>query len=161
MIVFKKTLCTKWAARWVRPQAHSISNPWFGWSHYWYLIFDFGRWYVSLKMYVNIYVTSLIGQLRKMSWYGSKSFDWTLSVKVKTLSHVWLFVTHSLPGFSIHGILQARILEWVSISFSRGSSWPRDRTGVSCIGGRRFNLWATREALWVSLSVKDNLKPLL
>ena len=46
----------------------------------------------------------------------------------------------SPPGSSIHGILQARILEWVSISFSRGSSQPRDRTQVSRIGGRRFNL---------------------
>ena len=46
----------------------------------------------------------------------------------------------SLPGFSVHGILQARILEWVTISFSRGSSRPRDQTRVSCIGGRRFNL---------------------
>ena len=53
----------------------------------------------------------------------------------------------SLPGFSIHGILQARILEWVTISFSRGSSQPRDRTRVSHIGGRCFNLWATRELL--------------
>ena len=51
----------------------------------------------------------------------------------------------SLPAFSIHGILQARILEWVTISFCRGSSQPRDRTRVSHIGGRRFNLWATRE----------------
>ena len=48
---------------------------------------------------------------------------------------------------SVHGILQARILEWVAISFSRGSSPPRDRTQVSCIAGRRFNLGATREAL--------------
>ena len=47
----------------------------------------------------------------------------------------------SLPSFSIHGILQARILEWVTISFSRGSSWPRDGIQVSLIGGRRFNLW--------------------
>ena len=51
-----------------------------------------------------------------------------------------------LPGFSVHGFLQARILEWVTISFSRGSSLLRDRTRVSHIGGRRFNLWATREA---------------
>ena len=51
----------------------------------------------------------------------------------------------SLPGSSVHGILQARILEWVTISFSRGSSQPRDRTQVSCIGGRYFNLGATRE----------------
>ena len=52
----------------------------------------------------------------------------------------------SPPGSSIHGILQARILEWVTISFSRGSSRPRDQTQVSRIGGRRFNLWASREA---------------
>ena len=39
---------------------------------------------------------------------------------------------HSLPGSSVHGIPQARILEWVAISSSRGSSWPRDRTQVSC-----------------------------
>ena len=51
----------------------------------------------------------------------------------------------SLPGSSVHEILQARILKWVAISFSRGSSRPRDRTRVSCIGVRRFNLWATRE----------------
>ena len=47
---------------------------------------------------------------------------------------------------SVHGILQARILEWVAISFSRRSSCLRDRTQVSCIAGRHFNLWATREA---------------
>ena len=52
----------------------------------------------------------------------------------------------SPPGSSVHGILQARILEWVAIFFSRESSWPRDQTQVSCIAGRRFTLWATREA---------------
>ena len=46
---------------------------------------------------------------------------------------------------SIHGIFQARVLEWVAISFCRGSSWPRDRTWVSRIVGRRFTIWATRE----------------
>ena len=52
----------------------------------------------------------------------------------------------NLPGSSVHGILQARILEWVAISFSRGSSQPRDRTCISCIAGRFFTIWATREA---------------
>ena len=52
----------------------------------------------------------------------------------------------SLPGSSIHGILQARVLEWVAISFSRGSSQPGDQTQVSRIAGRRFTIWATREA---------------
>ena len=51
----------------------------------------------------------------------------------------------SSPGSSVHGILQARILEWVAISFSRGTSQPRDRTQVSHIAGRWFNLLATRE----------------
>ena len=50
----------------------------------------------------------------------------------------------SLPGSSVHGIFQARILEWVAISFSRGSSQPRDRSRVSRIVGRRFTIWATR-----------------
>ena len=45
----------------------------------------------------------------------------------------------SLPGSSIHGILQARVLEWVAISFSRGSR-PRDQTRVSCIAGRCLTL---------------------
>ena len=57
----------------------------------------------------------------------------------------------SPPGSSLHGILQARILEWVAISFSRGSSRPRDQTQVSRIPGRRFNLWATREAHGIML----------
>ena len=57
----------------------------------------------------------------------------------------------SLPGSSIHGIVQARILEWVAISFSRGSSQLGDWTRVSCIAGRHFNLWATRETLVLSL----------
>ena len=52
----------------------------------------------------------------------------------------------SLLGSSVCGILQARILEWVSVPFSRGSSQPRDRTQVSCIAGRFFTSWATREA---------------
>ena len=48
-----------------------------------------------------------------------------------------------LPGSSVHGLSQTRILEWVAISFSEGSSWLRDQTQVSCIAGRRFTLWAT------------------
>ena len=54
---------------------------------------------------------------------------------------------YSLPGFSVPGILQARILEWVAISFSRGSSQPRNQTWVSCIAGRFFTDWATWETL--------------
>ena len=52
----------------------------------------------------------------------------------------------SLSGSSVHGIFQARVLEWIAISFSRGSSRPRNRTQVSHIAGRCFIIWATREA---------------
>ena len=51
----------------------------------------------------------------------------------------------SVPGSSIHGIFQARILEWVAISFSRRSLRPRDWIQISCIIGRRFTIWTTRE----------------
>ena len=53
----------------------------------------------------------------------------------------------SLSGSSIHGIFQARVLEWIAISFSRGSSWPRNQSRVSRVAGRHFTVWATREAL--------------
>ena len=49
--------------------------------------------------------------------------------------------------YRVHGILQARTLEWVAFPFSRGSSQPRDRTQVSRIAGRFFTSWATRDAL--------------
>ena len=51
----------------------------------------------------------------------------------------------SLPGSSVHGIFQAIVLEWVAISFSSGSSQPRDRAQVSHVVDRRFTVWATRE----------------
>ena len=70
--------------------------------------------------------------------------NYTMSFKttsvVKPLSRVWLCnpMDCSPPGSTVHGIFQARILEWVAISFSRVSSWPRDWTQVSCIVRRRF-----------------------
>ena len=75
----------------------------------------------------------------------------------------WVIVTQSCltlhnpkdcssPGSSVHRILQARILEWVAIPFSRRSSQPRDQTCVSCIVGRSFTIWATREAHMQSTS---------
>ena len=53
----------------------------------------------------------------------------------------------SPPGSPVHGILQARILEWVAISFCKWSSWPRDITKVSLIAGRFFTIWATGKVL--------------
>ena len=57
-------------------------------------------------------------------------------------------VDHGLPDSSVRGILQARILEWVAIPFSMGSSQPKDSTRVSCIAGRFFTVWVTLEALF-------------
>ena len=53
---------------------------------------------------------------------------------------------YSSPGSSVHGIVPARIQEWVAIPFSRGSSRPRDWTLVSCMADRFFIIWVTREA---------------
>ena len=89
-------------------------------------------------------------------------WQWKLLLRVcwevQMYCHIWEIVLffglqvdwldYSLPGFSIHGISQARILEWIAISFSRGSSWPRDQTCVSSTGRRILYHWATREALY-------------
>ena len=59
----------------------------------------------------------------------------------------------SPPGSSLCGILQARILEQVAIPFSRRTSWSRDQTQVSYNAGGFFTVWATREALFVSIGL--------
>ena len=61
----------------------------------------------------------------------------------QSCSALWDPMDCSLPGSSVHGIFQARVLEWVAISFSRWSSWPRDWTWISRIVGRCFTTWAT------------------
>ena len=73
---------------------------------------------------------------------------WFVHVKVKVLvAQSCLTFCDSMdcspPGSFVHGILQARILEWVAMSFSRGSSQPRDWTQVSQTAGRFFTVWAT------------------
>ena len=82
---------------------------------------------------------------------------------VKLLSHVWLC---NPMDYIVHGILQARIMEWVAFLFSRVSSQPRDWTQVSHIIGRFFTRWATREAQeywsgwkWSRSVVSDSLQP--
>ena len=103
----------------------------------------------------------------RLSWESLRttsttiSRDKTLKVRGKKInpwisacgiSHIWLFcdpIDCSLPGFSVPGIFQARILDWVAISYSRGSSWPRDQTltsWVSYIGRWVLHHCATWEA---------------
>ena len=63
---------------------------------------------------------------------------------VKSCPTLWDSMDYSPPGSSVHGLLQARILEWVAIPFSRGFSRPRDQTRISwdsCTAGRFFTIW--------------------
>ena len=79
------------------------------------------------------------------------SVKWKVKVLVTQSCLIFCDPTNcSPPGSSVHGILQARILEWVAICFSRGSSQSRDQTQVSCIAGRLFTIWATMEPTWIS-----------
>ena len=70
------------------------------------------------------------------------------SLQKMGMIHVWLLcdpVDYSPPGSSVQGLSQARILEWIVISFFKGSLWPRDQTCISCIGRQVLYYWATRE----------------
>ena len=78
-------------------------------------------------------------------WNLKKWYKWTYLHKCPAL---WDPLDYRPPGCFIHGILQARILESIAIPSFRGSSQPRDWTQVSCIAGRSFTFWATREGLF-------------
>ena len=85
-------------------------------------------------------------------------YTWQSSEKVKVAQ---LCPTLCDPmDYTVDGILQARILEWVAYPFSRGSSWPRNRTGVNCIAGRFFTSWTIGKPYW-KFSLTLWLKPLL
>ena len=80
-------------------------------------------------------------------YYSLFWWDWNLCIINKKWKWKCNPVDCSLQGSCVCGVLQTRILEWVAISFSRGSSQPRDWTQVSHIAGRHFTLWTTRGAL--------------
>ena len=81
---------------------------------------------------------------KMLQYFHLAPLSYNLSMCVcESPSHFWLFaMPWTLPVFSIHGILQARILAWVASSFSRGSAQPRIQTGVSHSAGRFFIIWA-------------------
>ena len=92
---------------------------------------------------------------------------WVESAKWKSLSTVWLC---DPMDYTVHRILQVRILDWVAIPFFSGSSTPRDQTGASFIVGRFFTSWATREAhlglgptqmTSFNMNYKDSVSPIL
>ena len=86
------------------------------------------------------------------SWYSFNSqFQKTVCWVAQSCPTLCGPMDCSLPGSSVHGILQPRIVEWVAMPSSRGSSWLRGQTQVSCIAGRFSTVWATGEALRKSL----------
>ena len=91
----------------------------------------------------QIWKTAVATGLEKVSFHSNpKERQCQRMLKVKSLSRVRLCspIDCSLPGSSVHGIFQAIVLEWIAISFSRGSSQPRARTQVSHIVDRRFTI---------------------
>ena len=97
---------------------------------------EFSRVTVMFYILIGVWVT-WVHAFVNINW---KKWKWSLSVVSDSLQ------PYSPPGsFSVHEIFQARILEWVAIFFSRGSSQPRDQTQVCHIAGRLFTLWAMRE----------------
>ena len=103
----------------------------------------------ALLYYLNIYGwrKSSFGFFCKMLWKTPKNFlSNSIFKNTADISSEYENQSCSLPGSSVHGILQAKILEWIAILFSRASSQPKDWTQVSCIAGRFFIIWATREA---------------
>ena len=91
-----------------------------------------GRIFKKRKNYL---INNFFFFFKKKGFLASALWKWL------SLSRVWLFVA----PYTVHGILQVRTLEWVAFPSSTGSSQPRDRTQVSCIAGRFFTSWATRE----------------
>ena len=139
-------LDSRWLLSWVRAQGQFVT-PWF-------LPASSPAFLQSVPLWAPF--PDLGMEALKFPKYDS---DGSESVG-RSVMHVQLFATSwticSLPGSSVHGILQARILEWVVIPFSRGPSPPRDQTWVSCIAGRFF-LYCLKFR-WSSLSIQRQVQ---
>ena len=105
---------------------------------------------VQLPSFVHLFVTSV--DIPDSSWlrfpclHRHSVLPWPAYVLIAQSCLILCNPTdYSLPGSTLYGILQARILERIAIPFSRGSSLSRGWTWVSCIAGRFFNVWAIRE----------------
>ena len=115
----------------------------------------------EMAIYSSILAWRIPWSLAGYSPWGSQKVrhDWVTKPSTHTNEHsthvLCLVIQSSLtlcdpmdcspPGSSVHGILQARILEWLTIPFSIRSSWPRDQTQVSLIAGRFFTIWTSRD----------------
>ena len=143
--------------------SHLLPQPWRLSTHGW--IYD-----PSIPRFYHLSLISQIKTHAFLSWallvftlVGWTLLRWTISTYIHAkLLRLCLTLCDPMDcspsGPSVHGILQARILGWVAMSFSRGSSWPRDRTRTSCIGRWVPYHWATREAINRKYLLKDNLE---
>ena len=80
-----------------------------------------------------------------LNFFVCFAIEWSEGLAAQSCPTLCNFMDCSPPGSPVHGILQARILEWVAIPFSRGSSRPRGWTQAFCIVGCFFTVWVTRE----------------
>ena len=115
-------------------------------AHLWCVLWIVKEWYMTAKilLFYSRYLNSVAINSKNVSTdYMRETILYQEKVKVK--------VTQSYPtlcepmDYTVHGILQARMLEWVAVPFSRGSSQTRDWTQVSHIAGGFFTSWATRK----------------
>ena len=110
-----------------------------------YSLIDFGDLQIGIWPWVSLYQK----RLRPFSFRKKNPIEIISereSVSCSVMSSSLRPMDCSLPGFSVHGILQARLLEWLAIPFSRGSSQPWDWTQTSCTEGSFYTIWTTREA---------------
>ena len=106
---------------------------------------------INNKYKINIHIKLILNIEYSKYIMNSKCILWKWKWKLVTQSCPTLCdpMDCSPPGSFVHGIPQARILAWVAISFSKGSSQTRDRTQVSNIAGKLFTDWATREMKYI------------
>ena len=105
----------------------------------------FKRNTLSYWKYYTLHILPQNTNLESIDWvFNGISFEVKCSEVTQSCPTLCNPMDCNVQDSSVHGIFQARVLEWVAISFSRGSSRPRDRTWVSRIAGRCFTIWATR-----------------
>jgi len=116
--------------------------------------------FITLLKYFFKLFSNLVGKqiLFVLLYFQVRFFlslsKWKKALIAQSCWTVWDPMDCSPPGSSVYGILLARILEWNAIPFSRGCSWRRDQTQVSCIADRFFTNWATKEASLTFSSVQ-------
>ena len=108
--------------------------------------------YCYTQIYKHLYKGGYNGLFYKNKiilqvWYVMRKYEMKWSEVAQSCPALCDPIDCGLSGSSIHGIFQARILEWVAISFSTGFSRPSNQTQVYCIAGRCFTIWGTRESL--------------